>query len=64
MILDDDNEGPKISSNAAHTLRTFCAWQKRYNTKDDSDPTHYDLAILLTKKDLCGDTCDTLGKKN
>ena len=51
-----------MSSNAAQTLRNFCNWQKEFNVPDDSDPEHYDLAILLTKKDLCGDTCDTLGK--
>ena len=64
MIIEDEREGPRISTNAAHTLRDFCSWQKQFNVPDDLDPEHFDLAILLTKVDLCGDTCDTLGKSN
>ena len=62
MVIEDPADGPRISSNAPYTLNEFCQWQKQYNTPDDSDPEHYDLAILMTKKDLCGDSCDTLGK--
>ncbi|CAK8693253.1 unnamed protein product [Clavelina lepadiformis] len=61
MIIEDGEAGPPVSTNAAHTLHDFCHWQKRHNTPDDSDPEHHDLAILLTKTDLCGDSCDTLG---
>uniref|UniRef100_H2ZNU0 Peptidase M12B domain-containing protein n=1 Tax=Ciona savignyi TaxID=51511 RepID=H2ZNU0_CIOSA len=61
VILDEEANGPRITQNAHHTLHDFCSWQKRYNTPDDSDPQHYDLAILLTRTDLCGDTCATLG---
>ena len=64
MILNDDNDGLRVSTNAAHTLRNFCSWQKYFNVRNDSNPEHYDLAVLLTKVDLCGDTCETLGNKN
>ena len=63
IMVVDENEGPRVSTNAAHTLRDFCYWQKQFNVDADSDPEHYDLAILLTKVDLCGDTCDTLGEQ-
>eukprot|EP00059_Ciona_intestinalis_P001979 XP_002121984.1 A disintegrin and metalloproteinase with thrombospondin motifs 4 [Ciona intestinalis] len=61
MVLHEDSDGPRITQHAQHTLREFCSWQKRHNTPDDSDPQHYDLAILLTRTNLCGDTCATLG---
>lgn len=62
MVIDNEHEGPRVSTNAARTLHDFCEWQRKFNTPDDSDPNHYDLAILMTRRDLCGDTCDTLGK--
>uniref|UniRef100_H2ZY12 A disintegrin and metalloproteinase with thrombospondin motifs 4 n=1 Tax=Latimeria chalumnae TaxID=7897 RepID=H2ZY12_LATCH len=62
IINQPDHQKLKISSNAAETLRNFCTWQKELNTPDDSDPSHFDTAILFTRKDLCGTaTCDTLG---
>ena len=65
MILENPgDDGLEISSNAAHTLRNFCSWQKQHNRPDDTDPDHFDLAILFTKKDLCGESCDTLGRSN
>lgn len=63
MIMEDDGS-LQVSSNAAHTLRNFCYWQKQFNFADDTDPRHYDLAVLFTKKDLCGASCDTLGKSS
>ena len=42
-------------------MRRFCKWQKRQNKIDDDDPEHFDTAILLTRKDLCSTSCDTLG---
>ncbi|TSQ46621.1 A disintegrin and metalloproteinase with thrombospondin motifs 15 [Bagarius yarrelli] len=60
MVIYD--EGPKISSNAALTLRNFCTWQERLNNANDKHPEYWDTAILFTKQDLCGaTTCDTLG---
>ncbi|XP_076832007.1 A disintegrin and metalloproteinase with thrombospondin motifs 15 [Brachyhypopomus gauderio] len=62
LVIDEPEEGPKISSNAALTLRTFCAWQKKLNKITDKHPEHWDTAILFTKQDLCGaTTCETLG---
>uniref|UniRef100_A0A8C5PH52 ADAM metallopeptidase with thrombospondin type 1 motif 20 n=1 Tax=Leptobrachium leishanense TaxID=445787 RepID=A0A8C5PH52_9ANUR len=56
-------DGPVISFNAATTLHNFCVWQKSQNVPDDSHPSHYDTAVLLTREDICraSDKCDTLG---
>ena len=64
MVLSEDDSSLSISANAAHSLRNFCFWQTQHNRADDTDPQHYDVAILMTKKDLCGGSCDTLGKLN
>ena len=52
-----------IHASASKTLRHFCQWQHIHNDANDSDPLHYDTAILLTREDLCRlpNTCDTLG---
>ncbi|XP_036415809.1 A disintegrin and metalloproteinase with thrombospondin motifs 15 [Colossoma macropomum] len=62
MVITEAEKGPKISSNAALTLRNFCTWQKKLNKVNDKHPEYWDTAILFTKQDLCGaTTCDTLG---
>ncbi|KAE8592011.1 hypothetical protein XENTR_v10018627 [Xenopus tropicalis] len=62
MVLTDDGKGPKVTTNAAMTLRSFCGWQKKWNKVSDKHPEYWDTAILFTKMDLCGaSTCDTLG---
>jgi len=45
--------GPRISSNAASTLRNFCSWQHENNDPDDSSPFHHDTAVLLTRCVYC-----------
>ncbi|XP_019717205.1 A disintegrin and metalloproteinase with thrombospondin motifs 15 [Hippocampus comes] len=62
VVLKEDDRGPKVSNNAALTLRNFCSWQKKLNKHSDKHPEYWDTAILFTKQDLCGaTTCDTLG---
>ncbi|XP_028910958.1 A disintegrin and metalloproteinase with thrombospondin motifs 4, partial [Ornithorhynchus anatinus] len=62
VVLGPGEEGPPVGPNAAETLRAFCAWQRGLNPPEDSDPDHFDVAILFTRQDLCGvSTCDTLG---
>ncbi|XP_030633969.1 A disintegrin and metalloproteinase with thrombospondin motifs 15 [Chanos chanos] len=62
MVINEAEKGPKVSSNAALTLRNFCTWQKKLNKNNDKHPDYWDTAILFTKQDLCGSTtCDTLG---
>lgn len=62
MIISEEDKGPKVSGNAAMTLRNFCTWQKKMNKNNDKHPEYWDTAILFTRQDLCGaSTCDTLG---
>ncbi|KAM6907788.1 A disintegrin and metalloproteinase with thrombospondin motifs 15-like [Xenentodon cancila] len=62
VILSEEDKGPKVSGNAAMTLRNFCTWQKKMNKNNDKHPDYWDTAILFTRQDLCGaSTCDTLG---
>ncbi|MFT7803655.1 A disintegrin and metalloproteinase with thrombospondin motifs 15-like, partial [Arapaima gigas] len=62
VVLNEAEKGPKVSGNAALTLRNFCTWQKKMNKNNDKHPQYWDTAILFTKQDLCGaTTCDTLG---
>ncbi|KAG7471383.1 hypothetical protein MATL_G00123960 [Megalops atlanticus] len=62
MVINEADKGPKVSGNAALTLRNFCTWQKKLNKHSDKHPEYWDTAILFTKQDLCGaTTCDTLG---
>ncbi|KAM9290491.1 A disintegrin and metalloproteinase with thrombospondin motifs 15-like [Gastrophryne carolinensis] len=49
MVLTDDGKGPKVSGNAAMTLRSFCGWQRKWNKASDKHPEYWDTAILFTK---------------
>ncbi|XP_061753596.1 A disintegrin and metalloproteinase with thrombospondin motifs 15-like [Nerophis ophidion] len=62
VIIFEVDKGPKVSSNAAMSLRNFCTWQKKMNKHNDKHAEYWDTAILFTRQDLCGaSTCDTLG---
>ncbi|XP_072302415.1 A disintegrin and metalloproteinase with thrombospondin motifs 15-like [Eucyclogobius newberryi] len=62
IVVTEADKGPKVSTNAAMTLRNFCTWQKKMNKNTDKHAEYWDTAILLTREDLCGaSTCDTLG---
>lgn len=50
VILGSGEEGPQVGPSAAQTLRSFCAWQRSLNTPEDSDPDHFDTAILFTRQ--------------
>ncbi|XP_053741370.1 A disintegrin and metalloproteinase with thrombospondin motifs 20 isoform X1 [Synchiropus splendidus] len=63
VVIHDEQRGPTVSFNAATTLHNFCVWQQNQNVQDDSDPSHHDTALLMTREDICRakDKCDTLG---
>lgn len=66
ILIDDPLLEPElnVTVNADHTLRSFCKWQKKLNPSNDSDPYHHDVAILVTRKDICARQdypCNTLG---
>lgn len=50
LVIYEPEKGPKISSNAALTLRNFCTWQRRLNKANDKHPEYWDTAILFTKQ--------------
>nr|DBA23646.1 TPA: hypothetical protein GDO54_014538 [Pyxicephalus adspersus] len=64
ILLEEEEEGLKIVHHADQTLSSFCKWQKSINPKSDSHPAHHDVAVLLTRKDICAgrnSPCETLG---
>ncbi|KYN39801.1 A disintegrin and metalloproteinase with thrombospondin motifs 7 [Trachymyrmex septentrionalis] len=53
-----------ITVNADKTLYNFCKWQQKLNPSNDSHPNHHDVAILVTREDICSRAntpCSTLG---
>ncbi|XP_019744003.1 A disintegrin and metalloproteinase with thrombospondin motifs 12 isoform X2 [Hippocampus comes] len=64
ILLQGEEKGLKIVHHADTTLTSFCAWQKNLNPQSDTHPAHYDLAVLVTRKDICAgmnQPCETLG---
>lgn len=50
IIISEEDKGPKVSGNAAMTLRNFCTWQKKLNKNNDKHPDYWDTAILFTRE--------------
>uniref|UniRef100_A0A6P7GJF4 A disintegrin and metalloproteinase with thrombospondin motifs 12 n=1 Tax=Diabrotica virgifera virgifera TaxID=50390 RepID=A0A6P7GJF4_DIAVI len=66
ILIEDPQSEPvlNVSTNADVTLRSFCKWQLGLNPGKDSHPHHHDVAILVTRKDICARQeapCGTLG---
>ncbi|KAM3877419.1 A disintegrin and metalloproteinase with thrombospondin motifs 7 [Diretmus argenteus] len=64
ILLEQDEDDLKITHHADNSLSSFCKWQKRLNMKGDEHPLHHDVAVLLTRKDICAainTPCETLG---
>uniref|UniRef100_A0A673B4I8 ADAM metallopeptidase with thrombospondin type 1 motif 7 n=1 Tax=Sphaeramia orbicularis TaxID=375764 RepID=A0A673B4I8_9TELE len=64
ILLEQDEDDLKITHHADNSLNSFCKWQKQLNMKGDDDPLHHDVAVLLTRKDICAAInmpCETLG---
>ncbi|XP_026071704.1 A disintegrin and metalloproteinase with thrombospondin motifs 7-like [Carassius auratus] len=64
ILLEKDEEDLKITHHADNSLNSFCKWQKGINMKDDDHPVHHDVAVLITRKDICAainKPCETLG---
>uniref|UniRef100_A0A7M5X1E9 Peptidase M12B domain-containing protein n=4 Tax=Clytia hemisphaerica TaxID=252671 RepID=A0A7M5X1E9_9CNID len=62
LVLDTDEV--KISSNGDKTLASFCEWQFLQNLRNPNSNQKFDVALLLTRKDLClrSDVpCGTIG---
>lgn len=50
VVISEEDKGPKVSGNAAMTLRNFCTWQKKMNKNNDKHPDYWDTAILFTRQ--------------
>ncbi|XP_051784068.1 A disintegrin and metalloproteinase with thrombospondin motifs 12 [Erpetoichthys calabaricus] len=64
ILLEKEENGLKIVHHADNTLSSFCKWQRSINPKNDTHPAHHDVAILITRTDLCAgmnQPCETLG---
>ncbi|VVC95252.1 unnamed protein product [Leptidea sinapis] len=66
ILVEELQAAPEldVSTNADSTLASFCKWQNLQNPDNDNDPHHHDVAILVTRQDICSqhDTpCSTLG---
>ncbi|XP_066557272.1 A disintegrin and metalloproteinase with thrombospondin motifs 7 [Amia ocellicauda] len=64
ILLEEEEEDLKITHHADNTLNSFCKWQKSINVKGDENPVHHDVAVLITRKDICAAMnrpCETLG---
>jgi len=56
-----------INEDAEETLKSFCKWQTSVNPSDVAHPNHHDIAVLLTRYDICADKksdCGLLGLAN
>ncbi len=56
MVINEEEKGPKVSGNAAMTLRNFCTWQKKLNKNSDKHAEYWDTAILFTKQVMCNES--------
>ncbi|XP_056632965.1 A disintegrin and metalloproteinase with thrombospondin motifs 7 isoform X1 [Diorhabda sublineata] len=66
ILIEDPLSEPilNVTTNADTTLKTFCKWQLGLNPGQDSHPHHHDVAVLITRKDICARQeapCGTLG---
>ncbi|KAF5307128.1 hypothetical protein FQR65_LT07112 [Abscondita terminalis] len=63
MYLEKEEEeiDLAINANAEDTLASFCKWQQSVNPKDVNHPNHHDIAILLTRYDICADSMTNCG---
>lgn len=64
MLLEEHQDELIITHHADKSLRSFCRWQRKINFKDDNHPNHHDVAILMTRHDICSRInrpCNTLG---
>lgn len=53
-----------INQNSKASLGSFCKWQMTVNPRDEAHPNHHDIAVLLTRFTICGNTtsgCSLLG---
>jgi hypothetical protein len=50
-----------INQDADASLSSFCKWQTTVNPQDEAHPNHHDIAVLLTRLDICTDNMSDCG---
>ncbi|XP_072133770.1 A disintegrin and metalloproteinase with thrombospondin motifs 5-like [Mobula birostris] len=61
-VLWDEAKGLRVGSDARQTLHEFCGWQQDRRARGDWAETPYDVALLLTRQNLCQENnCESLG---
>ncbi|KAG7204373.1 hypothetical protein KM043_004817 [Ampulex compressa] len=52
-----------ISPYAEDTLASFAKWAEKMNPEDHTHPNHYDIAVLVTRYDICSErvNCELMG---
>lgn len=55
IFVEDLGAAPEleVTTDADTTLTSFCRWQQQLNPDDDANPHHHDVAILITRQDIC-----------
>ncbi|KAF0293558.1 A disintegrin and metalloproteinase with thrombospondin motifs 7 [Amphibalanus amphitrite] len=66
MVLEAPEDSDlyfNISGDGDSALKSFCNWQTAMNPSNESHPNHHDVAVLLTRRNICSgnQTCNTLG---
>ncbi|KAI5643860.1 reprolysin family propeptide domain-containing protein [Phthorimaea operculella] len=66
ILLEEVNAAAnlEVSTHADTYLGSFCRWQQQLNPEDDENPHHHDVAILVTRQNICSSndlSCSTLG---
>ncbi|XP_071450094.1 A disintegrin and metalloproteinase with thrombospondin motifs 7-like [Hetaerina americana] len=63
LEAEDDEMNLAVKNRAEKTLDSFCEWQNKVNPINDKHPNHHDLAVLLTRVNICLKQmgCDVLG---
>ncbi|XP_028612789.1 A disintegrin and metalloproteinase with thrombospondin motifs 13-like [Grammomys surdaster] len=52
IILSDLESTPNITTNITSSLMSVCEWSQTINPHDDTDPSHADLTLYITRFDL------------
>ncbi|CAH1796676.1 unnamed protein product, partial [Owenia fusiformis] len=64
IYLEEPEDELPITHHADNTLNHFCKWQNKINPRHESHPNHHDVAVLLTRYNICSrlnEPCSTLG---
>ncbi|KAB1279816.1 A disintegrin and metalloproteinase with thrombospondin motifs 13 [Camelus dromedarius] len=52
VILTQPEDAPNITANITASLLSVCEWSRTINPEDDTDPSHADLVLYITRFDL------------